>query len=453
MHYNSMETCDAVADRLIMTTNKSPSFKELNILRDNYKELASSLTSNEGCRRILLDKLYSQEIITEEQHISISNKERFHGAHQSTTDLLQEVIQFVRNSPNRFIEVLEIMEKEVVLRNIVKSMKFQLNTVPHIMKYGNGKRPLITPKPNRTQSVGVLPNVTPQQSRPRTQSTRALHILEQFDDITAKAQSLKSQFNSLIVSVKNSPKSNPTRIADLKRHIQVFLGSTFTISSDLQEHIDNLELMETIEEILDYLQKHNFLGYFNCCLLEEAASLLEDRFVSQEVEKYKDMHTSFLMESTFSRVHQLFEENSDLVPTIAAEFPAVVFEVNTLSWSDKAIFSCIIHFDNKFSWVHASALKVEKQERFRLVYAVPPRVYNEAAKALRNPSVLEELTTMQITVADVPDITFCEAVSNMIIIMPPQLHTCAIHRKSPHHSYQIHMLHQKMWNHYQMVCT
>lgn len=419
-----------------MTTSKGPSFKELNIIRDNYKQIASSLTSNEGCRRIVLDELYSQKIISEEQHISISNKERFQGAQHSTNDLLHEVIQFVKISPNRFIEVLEIMEKEAVLRNTVKSMKFQLNTVPHIM---NGKRPpVIAPKPTRAKSVGVLPKVVPLHSRPRTQSTKVPYIHEQ-SDVTAKAQLLKSQFTALIVSIKNSPESDEIHIADLKRHIQVFLGCTFdNVSAGLQKHINCIEQIESIPEILDYLQQNNFLGYFNSCLLEEVASLLEDRFVSQEIEKYKDMRTTFLMEATFSRILQLFEEHPDLVPTVAVEFPTVVFEVNTLSWSDKAIFSCTIYFDNCFSWIRASALKVDKQERLRLVYAVPPRVYNAAASSLKKVSVLQELTTMQITVTDVPDITFCESVS-YIIIMSTQLHTCTIHRMNPC-LHQIHKL-------------
>lgn len=88
-----------------------------------YKELYGILKDSETVRKDIILELYSKGLISENEYEQIIEKERKKTSDEVVQDLLKMIRAIFKSAPEKSEEVLEIMGKEMLLKNAVQNIR------------------------------------------------------------------------------------------------------------------------------------------------------------------------------------------------------------------------------------------------------------------------------------------------------------------------------------------
>ena len=216
------------------------------------------------------------------------------------------------------------------------------------------------------------------------------HLPEQ---LARAAYSLQRDFNSLVVSVRQSLICNSIDLEGAKILIKLSLSTKVCVLPALSNYIFQLQKVSSFLELFRFLIDNHFIGYLNYILLKKLAIGLVscDANVKKQLDRYEqDYATLFNGAISFQNVISLFEENPNFTPSVPVGLPYISFRFER-PWLFKSLFAWFSTF-GKFSWSNCALLaQLRKNNCVIVSYAILPYVLPNAVKDLNNPEILNKL--------------------------------------------------------------
>ena len=159
---------------------------------------------------------------------------------------------------------------------------------------------------------------------------------------------------------------------------------------------EQLSLMTTPNEILDFLIDNKYIGYLNYDLLHEFLKLIRSKVLEEKMEHYETSFSTHL-HFNFSTIAKIYKERPDLAPTSPTGLPKFIMVLQP-QWEKENVFSWKRFFDHRFQWapdlivVHCSLNSVH------ITYAVLPSSVSLVVKDLSNTEILKQLKDSGVTV-------------------------------------------------------
>ena len=214
------------------------------------------------------------------------------------------------------------------------------------------------------------------------------------------ANQLQGKYDSLVLAVKDSLKSNNIDVEDAKLLIIGCLKRKASVVPELP-CIDFLKKINDIQSFFEFLSENNFIGYLNYKLLKKLIALVkDDNEISECFFEYEKEYAKLLSAASFEDLIPFFEKQSDLSPTAPLGLPYVSFRLER-PWLLTSVYTWISTFD-EFSWSYYALLKQLRKDCIIITYAILPCVLDDVMRDLKDPVILKKLEDKGITVIELP---------------------------------------------------
>ena len=212
---------------------------------------------------------------------------------------------------------------------------------------------------------------------------------------------LKDEFSSLFLLVRRSAKKS-LDVDELKSLVHLILTDNrdASLSDSLQHHINALDKIDSVEELLDFLVSVHFIGYLNYTLLRKISDLTNDSELEKKFDKYEEEYEELHKSTYFKCLMEVFKSDCDLSPTTAVGLPEMIFRLD-YRWTERTVHTWQKYF-KYFSWVVSAIVKRFSPNCILITYAILPCVLADVMRDLTNPAIITELKDNGVTIVQLP---------------------------------------------------
>ena len=183
----------------------------------------------------------------------------------------------------------------------------------------------------------------------------------------------------------------------------MFLSSERQNTPAVQQHLRQLQLILTTDAILNYLIAANFIGYLNYELLNVFQKVVQSDVLESRIQQYELQHDTFLKNTKFSTIINIFREHPELAPASPIGLPKFAMRLEA-PWEGRSIYSWKELLDRQFNWpphVHISSIS---RNCIILTYVVLPFFVPAVVRDLTDQEVLLGLESQGVSVELSPDL-------------------------------------------------
>ena len=216
-----------------------------------------------------------------------------------------------------------------------------------------------------------------------------------FTETVEAAKALKKSFKSLVKIVL--PIIREIDVPNMKLEINWYITDEQQNTPEIQKHLDYLRLMDTSDDVLNFLINRNFLGYLNYELLEVFEGMVSSDELTSKIQEYKTDHDKFLQCTDFRTLVEVFKEKPELRPASAVGLPKFTLHLES-EWEGRNTYSWKELFDKQFNWpprVHVTSIT---RNCIIIEYSVLPFFAPAVVRDLTDPLVLAVLKRQGVTV-------------------------------------------------------
>ena len=226
-----------------------------------------------------------------------------------------------------------------------------------------------------------------------------IHVPCQLAEIVRK---LKDKFSSLFILVLRSAKKC-LDVSELKSLVHLILRDNRDASllNSLQHHINALDRIESVEDLLDFLIRFHFIGYLNYTLLRKISDLTNDSELEKKFDKYEEEYEELHKSTYFQCLMEVFKSDCHLSPTTAVGLPEAIFRLDH-RWTERTVYTWQKHFAHKFPWVDSAIVRRYSPNCILITYAILPSVLADVMRDLTNPAIIAELKDNGVTIVQLP---------------------------------------------------
>ena len=199
------------------------------------------------------------------------------------------------------------------------------------------------------------------------------------EDIESKAERLQEEFEDLLAKVALSLNDRGVDVVNLRVRLNWFVNLRDKNPVIIDDHLQKLESITTPEGILNYLIRHDFIGYLNYELLKVFQKVIGSQSLDDEMEKYEALYIRFL-ETNFTDLMEYFKNSP---PKYPLGLPKLKVHLGS-EWNGRSMYNLREAFDERVNW--ASNLVIVKITRkcILLTFTVLPVFLEAVERDLRN---------------------------------------------------------------------
>ena len=205
------------------------------------------------------------------------------------------------------------------------------------------------------------------------------------------AKKLKEEFRELVVFIY-SCLSAIHDVGLLKLYLNLFLNFERQNTRAVQKHLRELQEISTADSILNYLIGADFIGYLNYELLTifqkvVKSDSLESSSMSCHIQQYEHQHDSFLKNTNFTTIVNIFKRHPELAPASPIGLPK--FNVRFESpWEGRSFYSWKEVIERQSYWPPYGMIASISRNSIILTFAVFPFFVPTVVRDLTNKKVL-----------------------------------------------------------------
>ena len=219
--------------------------------------------------------------------------------------------------------------------------------------------------------------------------------------------SLRQKYIDLVVAVRRSLRDNDTKLEDAKLLLKECFKDKTRDHPPLKEVINSLQKVRDFHGLFDFLSDRCFIGYLNYNLLKRLSNLIpHDDDLMNQVDDYEKKYAELLDKISCKELVHLFDQWSDLSPTVPVGLPYVSFRLHS-PWLPYRFYTWASTF-GEFSWSYFTFLSQLKMNCIIITYAILPCVLDDVMRDLKDPVILKKLEDKGITVIELPQEEECE---------------------------------------------
>ena len=224
--------------------------------------------------------------------------------------------------------------------------------------------------------------------------------IDEVPQLAGIAMKLKAEFRKLLISTQESAEH-----LNFKR-LKLYIRSAITenlrnVLKSIHQYISLLDKVTSIEELLDFLVDHCFIGYLNYTLLKEISDLTNDSELKEKFNKYEEEYRTLLRASSFNCLMEVFKSYPDLSPTTAVGLPEMILRLDS-PWNEESVHTWEEYFNKRFPWADSVAAKEYSTNCILITYAILPSVLADVMRDLTNPAIITELKDNGVTIVQLP---------------------------------------------------
>ena len=209
------------------------------------------------------------------------------------------------------------------------------------------------------------------------------------------ADELKEEFACLITEVSRSLSRIDVDL--LRRRIYLYRNSEGQIEDRVLPYLrEQMPLMKTPQDILDFLIVNKFIGYLNYGMLNAFLKLIGSTVLDEKMQHYEVSFTNHL-HFNFSTITKAYKERPDLAPASPTGLPTFIMNLES-QWEEKSVYSWRAYFDHRFQWAPDLIVASYTQRCVLITYAVLPSAAPLVVKDLSNMEILKQLEDSGVTV-------------------------------------------------------
>ena len=213
--------------------------------------------------------------------------------------------------------------------------------------------------------------------------------------------SLRQKYIYLVVAVRRSLRDHGAKLEDAKLLLKECFKDKAREHPQLKEVTNSLQKVQDFNNLFDFLSDHHFIGYLNYNLLKSLSKLIpHDYDLMNQVDDYEKEYAELLHEISCNELVHLFDQSSDLSPTVPVGLPFVSFHLDS-PWLPYRFYVWVLTL-GKLSWSYYAFLKQLRKNCVIITYAILPCVLDDAMRDLKDPVILKELKDKGVTVIELP---------------------------------------------------
>jgi ankyrin repeat protein len=206
---------------------------------------------------------------------------------------------------------------------------------------------------------------------------------------------LRKDFRFLLMSTRKVLRNYEPN--EIKLFINSFLQDGSNHFESVQCHIKTLKELNSVDDMLNFLVEHHFIGYLNYNLLKELIEFYRNDELNFKLINYERDYIKLMNISTFKCLLRIFDEDSELCPSVAVGLPEIMFEVRE-PWINRDVGTWQDYMREKFSWFNSLMMEEVSVRCIAIKYVVYPRDYRNVIRDLRDPRIIAMLLEDGITV-------------------------------------------------------
>ena len=210
-----------------------------------------------------------------------------------------------------------------------------------------------------------------------------------------EAEWLMEEFECLLSTITKSLEG--VDLQNLKLRIHWYLALQRANTSEVKEHLDRLESVETPQGVLFFLINRNFIGYLNYELIKEFHKVMKRKDVEAAIEAYERNHYDFLHHFSLSAITEAFKECPKLAPVSSIGLPKFTIRLET-PWEGRSAYKWRELLEMKFDWPSNLIIVSIEKNCIVLIYAVLPFFVSSVTRDLLDNDVLTELEKQGVSV-------------------------------------------------------
>ena len=213
--------------------------------------------------------------------------------------------------------------------------------------------------------------------------------------------SLRQKYIDLVVAVRRSLRYHGAKLEDAKLLLKEYFKDKTRKHPQLKEVSNSLQKVQDFNNLFNFLSDHHFIGYLNYNLLKRLSKLIpHDHDLVNQVDDYEKKYAELLHQISCNELVHLFDQWSDLSPTVPVGLPFVSFRLDS-PWLLYRFYTWVSTF-GKFSWSYYAFLSQLKMNCIIITYAILPFVLDDVMRDLKDPVILKELKDKGVTIIELP---------------------------------------------------
>ena len=165
-------------------------------------------------------------------------------------------------------------------------------------------------------------------------------------------------------------------------------GNTL-MSETIDTHLSRIEDFVTPSAILNYLYRHEFIGYINYALLKTIQKVIRSKLLDKHMEEYEKDYQLFL-HCALEDIHAAFKECPDLQPNYHVGLPSFTIHLES-DWDGRSMYEWKELFEKRFSWPETLNIVKISENCIIITCTVWPKYAEDVVRDLTDPKVIADL--------------------------------------------------------------
>ena len=164
----------------------------------------------------------------------------------------------------------------------------------------------------------------------------------------------------------------------------------------IETHLSRIEDSVTPSSILNYLYRHEFIGYINYALLKIVQEVIRSKLLDKHMKEYeKDYH--LFLQCALNDTHAAFKKCPELHPNYPVGLPSFTIHLES-DWDGRSMYEWKELFERRFSWPETlNVVKISGNGNG----TAWSKFVEDGVKDLTNPKVIADLNKNEGMTSDI----------------------------------------------------
>ena len=174
------------------------------------------------------------------------------------------------------------------------------------------------------------------------------------------------------------------------------IGNTFMDETTIDTHLSRIEDSVKQTDILNYLYRHEFIGYINYVLLKIIQKVIRSKLLDKHMEEYeKDYH--LFLQCALEDIHAAFEKCPELQPNYPVGLPSFTIHLES-DWDGRSMYEWKELLERRFSWPETLNIVKISENCIIITCTVWPKYAEDVVRDLTDPKVIADLKKEGVTI-------------------------------------------------------
>ena len=188
----------------------------------------------------------------------------------------------------------------------------------------------------------------------------------------------------------------PKDAKELRFGINSYFKDERIVNEMIETHLSRIEDYVEPSAILNYLYRHEFIGYINYALVKEVQEVVKSRLLDKHIEEYEKDYQSFL-QLALKDIHAAFKKCPDLEPNYPVGLPKLTIHLES-DWDGRSMYEWKELFERRFTWPKKLNIVKISENCIIITCAVWPKFAEDVLRDLTDPKVIADLKKEGVTI-------------------------------------------------------